>query len=326
MRDLGWNYGDIEFRLLFVEISRVFKLLVSLFRGFVGKIARRSFEWVVGVEIPFPWRLLSFLSREIAVMAEERASPLVVASRTKVEMQWRAFLLLWLPVKVNTSLFLILGFFRSPQGFEVEISGVFERQSSCEVSVSFPLCFDWMLWGHEVEVFGEFERQSSSESNVSSSFWLIECSRFGSCSLYWTLACLCWPSCNGPSRRRASFLFSTGAYRTGKSQTDLPFEGISAVLLDLYVGYQKFFFFKVCSYVWILVWVVLKVEASTNQIADQQMPVYDLRWKILCRVMNVELKVSILSPDDCRIRVLGFLNTMIDYDMFNFLECSFLCS
>ncbi|KAJ8431062.1 hypothetical protein Cgig2_017058 [Carnegiea gigantea] len=33
-----------------------------------------------------------------------------------------------------------------------------------------------------------------------------------------------------------------------------------------------------------------QVEASTNQVADQQMPVYDLPWKILCRVLNVELK------------------------------------
>eukprot|EP00268_Persea_americana_P061094 TRINITY_DN767_c0_g2_i3.p1 TRINITY_DN767_c0_g2~~TRINITY_DN767_c0_g2_i3.p1 ORF type:complete len:843 (-),score=183.99 TRINITY_DN767_c0_g2_i3:355-2883(-) len=36
-----------------------------------------------------------------------------------------------------------------------------------------------------------------------------------------------------------------------------------------------------------------QVEASTNQIADQQMPVYDLGWKILCRVMNVELKAEL---------------------------------
>lgn len=160
-----------------------------------------------------------------------------------------------------------------------------------------------MLWGHEVEDFGEFERQSSSESNVFSSFWLIECSRFGSCSLYWALACLCWPSCNGPSRRRASFLFSTGAYRTGKSQTDLPFSGISVVLLDLCVGYQFLSKYVLMSGFWLS---CFKVEASTNQIADQQMPVYDLGWKILCRVMNVELKVSIYSPSDCRIRFLGF--------------------
>ncbi|KAK6920448.1 Auxin response factor domain [Dillenia turbinata] len=35
-----------------------------------------------------------------------------------------------------------------------------------------------------------------------------------------------------------------------------------------------------------------QVEASTNQVADQQMPVYNLPWKILCRVMNVELKAE----------------------------------
>lgn len=33
------------------------------------------------------------------------------------------------------------------------------------------------------------------------------------------------------------------------------------------------------------------MEASTNQVADQQMPVYDLPSKILCRVINVQLKV-----------------------------------
>ncbi|OVA17378.1 AUX/IAA protein [Macleaya cordata] len=35
-----------------------------------------------------------------------------------------------------------------------------------------------------------------------------------------------------------------------------------------------------------------QVEASTNQVGDQQMPVYDLQWKILCRVINVELKAE----------------------------------
>ncbi|KAM7274364.1 hypothetical protein ACFE04_029028 [Oxalis oulophora] len=35
-----------------------------------------------------------------------------------------------------------------------------------------------------------------------------------------------------------------------------------------------------------------QVEASTNQVADQQMPVYDLPSKILCRVINVELKAE----------------------------------
>ncbi|KAI3975962.1 hypothetical protein MKX01_016645 [Papaver californicum] len=35
-----------------------------------------------------------------------------------------------------------------------------------------------------------------------------------------------------------------------------------------------------------------QVEASTNQDADQQMPVYDLPTKILCRVINVQLKAE----------------------------------
>ncbi|XP_042375970.1 auxin response factor 2B-like isoform X1 [Zingiber officinale] len=35
-----------------------------------------------------------------------------------------------------------------------------------------------------------------------------------------------------------------------------------------------------------------QVEASTNQVSDQQMPVYNLPWKILCRVMNVQLKAE----------------------------------
>ncbi|KAK9684349.1 hypothetical protein RND81_10G203900 [Saponaria officinalis] len=35
-----------------------------------------------------------------------------------------------------------------------------------------------------------------------------------------------------------------------------------------------------------------QVEASTNQVADQQMPIYDLPWKILCRVIDVQLKAE----------------------------------
>ncbi|OIV97014.1 hypothetical protein TanjilG_03588 [Lupinus angustifolius] len=35
-----------------------------------------------------------------------------------------------------------------------------------------------------------------------------------------------------------------------------------------------------------------QVEASTNQVAEQQMPVYDLPSKILCRIMNVQLKAE----------------------------------
>ncbi|KAL8154143.1 hypothetical protein V2J09_011903 [Rumex salicifolius] len=35
-----------------------------------------------------------------------------------------------------------------------------------------------------------------------------------------------------------------------------------------------------------------QVEASTNQVSDQQMPNYDLPWKILCRVANVVLQAE----------------------------------
>ncbi|XP_057516613.1 auxin response factor 2A isoform X2 [Amaranthus tricolor] len=35
-----------------------------------------------------------------------------------------------------------------------------------------------------------------------------------------------------------------------------------------------------------------QVEASTNQGAEQQMPVYNLPWKILCRVIDVQLKAE----------------------------------
>ncbi|XAR50383.1 hypothetical protein NMG60_11004688 [Bertholletia excelsa] len=35
-----------------------------------------------------------------------------------------------------------------------------------------------------------------------------------------------------------------------------------------------------------------QVEASTNQVSDQEMPVYNLPWKILCRVINVQLKAE----------------------------------
>ncbi|XP_050103052.1 auxin response factor 2B-like isoform X2 [Malus sylvestris] len=34
------------------------------------------------------------------------------------------------------------------------------------------------------------------------------------------------------------------------------------------------------------------MEASTNQLVDQQMPVYNLASKILCRVINVSLKAE----------------------------------
>nr|GMD32496.1 auxin response factor 2-like isoform X1 [Ipomoea batatas] len=40
-----------------------------------------------------------------------------------------------------------------------------------------------------------------------------------------------------------------------------------------------------------------QVEASTNQVADQQMPVYGLPPKILCRVVSVLLKAMLAEPD-----------------------------
>jgi hypothetical protein len=41
---------------------------------------------------------------------------------------------------------------------------------------------------------------------------------------------------------------------------------------------------------------LLQVEASMNQVADSQMRLYDLPSKLLCRVLNVELKVCFLLP------------------------------
>jgi hypothetical protein len=38
-----------------------------------------------------------------------------------------------------------------------------------------------------------------------------------------------------------------------------------------------------------------QVEASTNQAAEQQMPLYDLPSKLLCRVINVDLKVGFFN-------------------------------
>ncbi|EPS63285.1 auxin response factor 2, partial [Genlisea aurea] len=40
-----------------------------------------------------------------------------------------------------------------------------------------------------------------------------------------------------------------------------------------------------------------QVEASTNQSADQQMPVYNLPSKILCRVVNVQLKAEVETDE-----------------------------
>ncbi|KAJ0804314.1 putative transcription factor ARF family [Helianthus annuus] len=40
-----------------------------------------------------------------------------------------------------------------------------------------------------------------------------------------------------------------------------------------------------------------QVEASTNQVAEQQMPMYNLPSKILCRVMNVQLKAELETDE-----------------------------
>nr|XP_043636858.1 auxin response factor 2B-like isoform X2 [Erigeron canadensis] len=40
-----------------------------------------------------------------------------------------------------------------------------------------------------------------------------------------------------------------------------------------------------------------QVEASTNQVAEQQMPIYNLPSKILCRVMNVQLKAELETDE-----------------------------
>jgi hypothetical protein len=48
------------------------------------------------------------------------------------------------------------------------------------------------------------------------------------------------------------------------------------------------------------------VEASTNQVADQQMPLYNLLPKILCRVVNVQLKVC----EICLLVRVGFFRVL----------------
>lgn len=54
-----------------------------------------------------------------------------------------------------------------------------------------------------------------------------------------------------------------------------------------------------------------QVEASTNQVADQQMPVYNLPWKILCRVVNVELKAE---PDTDEVYAQVMLHPLSNQD------------
>lgn len=62
-----------------------------------------------------------------------------------------------------------------------------------------------------------------------------------------------------------------------------------------FIYFSSVIYFSCLSFVSVLIGLILflsyKVEASTNQVADQQMPAYDLRAKILCRVINVQLKV-----------------------------------
>lgn len=69
---------------------------------------------------------------------------------------------------------------------------------------------------------------------------------------------------------------------------------------------ENYVFHKFCGEMasilfWLFPPIVLKerclcmfhqVEASTNQVPEQQMKIYDLPSKILCRVLNVELKVT----------------------------------
>nr|DAD34105.1 TPA_asm: hypothetical protein HUJ06_004745 [Nelumbo nucifera] len=76
--------------------------------------------------------------------------------------------------------------------------------------------------------------------------------RIWGCALHRTLACLCWSSCDCAARGREGFLLSSRTYRA--------------------VGIQ--------------------VVASTNQVADKEMPLYHLSSKILCRVINVQLKAE----------------------------------
>lgn len=49
-------------------------------------------------------------------------------------------------------------------------------------------------------------------------------------------------------------------------------------------------FSGLCSFFFAVLW--FQVEASTNQVTEQQgTPLYNLPWKIPCKVMNTELKV-----------------------------------
>ena len=70
-----------------------------------------------------------------------------------------------------------------------------------------------------------------------------------------------------------------------------------------------------CFYLFVF-WLKLQqfqVEASTNKVSDQQMPSYDLPSKILCRVVNVQLKVMLLT-----------LNTRLFFCEWRFFFFSFL--
>ena len=65
-----------------------------------------------------------------------------------------------------------------------------------------------------------------------------------------------------------------------------------------YFVYVFCFYFRVCLIFNLVInneFLVNQVEASTNQLADPQMPVYNLPSKILCRVINVQLKVPCTS-------------------------------
>ncbi|KAK8967070.1 Auxin response factor 2 [Platanthera guangdongensis] len=98
-----------------------------------------------------------------------------------------------------------------------------------------------------------------------------------------TMARVRRPAGDGPRRGRAGVLLPSGTHRAGGSVL-LP--GISSCV----------YVYCSCS-VLIVVSDVAgaenQVEASTNQVADHKLPVYNLPSKILCRVVNVELKAEL---------------------------------
>nr|XP_029121839.1 auxin response factor 2A isoform X2 [Elaeis guineensis] len=62
-----------------------------------------------------------------------------------------------------------------------------------------------------------------------------------------------------------------------------------------------------------------QVEASTNQLAEKQVKIYDLPSKILCRVINIQLKARLLDPSFCKI--IRFFRAFLVSPLMNFLYC-----